>query len=63
MSKVIKIKGDFQRLPLYLDQLKKNRAQLGEIEIELLTLAVNTATCGKWNLNKQQRHTNIVYSA
>lgn len=48
MSKLIKMKGGFQRLLIYQDQLKKNSKQLGEIEIELLTSYDTSATPKPW---------------
>lgn len=48
MSKIIKLKHDYKAASDYKDQLKHNIEKLQEFESELLMLAVNTATCGKW---------------
>ncbi len=48
MSNIIDFRDDFRATPVYQEQLRKNISQLDELETTLNTLAINTATSGKW---------------
>ena len=48
MGKIVKISKGYKSSPDYQEQLKENILKLEEIEGDLVGLAINTATTGKW---------------